>query len=164
MDESIRDARRVEPLHCIRVFGDYDLSTVDGILTAAARLQQSLPGYRPIAAHGSGLLNEGGGLEIEICNRGGHDFPAMLLACVCDHRFRTEAVGISGAQLELAIATMAPAEQCEAFEHPNISAWRRLADRLRREPASQPVLFFVFDECTRSTNVFIDRFMSAGAA
>ena len=131
----LRDASDCRPLDAINVLFDHDLSSVEGIAAATAALEQMMPGYVRPAAHGSGIMGSSGRVQVEVFNCGGHDLPAMVLASICGYIAGTEAVSLSARQLNLAVSAIAPAEACRAFQHPNLAAWRRILERLRREPS-----------------------------
>jgi hypothetical protein len=155
----IRDARGVESLSATSVLLEHDLATVSGIVAAMAALERRMPGYVRPAVHGAGTLGVSG-VTCEISNRGGHDLPAMVLAAACAHSSGTEVVAISARQLVDAVSNMAPAEQCTAFQHPNLAAWRRISTRLQREPSAMALAFFIDRPYRASSNPIIEALLA----
>jgi hypothetical protein len=155
----LRDASARTPSDAINVLYKQDMSSVDGITAAIAALERLMPGYVRPVAHGSGILGASGRVQVEVFNRGGHDFPAMVLASICGYTAGTEVVLLSARQLELAVSVMAPAEACHAFQHPNLAAWRRILEQLRREPGAAAAVAFIGDGRSPSSNKIIEAFL-----
>jgi hypothetical protein len=93
--------------------------TVEQIAAARARLETENTGYRAPSAHG--LIVDG---EVAVWNVGNHLLPAAVLCSVLGHDGTTAAVPVTPAQLDEAIESLAPAEACTFYDHPNLEAWR----------------------------------------
>jgi hypothetical protein len=93
--------------------------TIEEIAAARERFETGNVGYQPPSAHG--LIVDG---EVAVWNVGNHLLPPAVLCSVIGHDGSTAAIPISPAQLGDAIATLAPAEACTFYDHPNLEAWR----------------------------------------
>jgi hypothetical protein len=95
--------------------------TVEQIADALARIESTNPGYRPPRAHG--LVANG---AVVVWNVENHPLPAAVMASTLGHDGSTAAVPLGAEQLDAAIAGLAPAEACPAYDHPNLAAWREV--------------------------------------
>lgn len=109
--------------------------TTDEIAAARQRFEAAIPGWAAPAAYGIGRLVDDQ-VEFVRINVGQHPLPAVVLATVCGHRAGSASYRLDSAALRQAIALLAPAEACTAYQHPNLAAWRRLDGELgAAEPA-----------------------------
>lgn len=95
-------------------------ATVEQIAAAHERFEAGNVGYRSPSAHG--LIVNG---EVAVWSVGNHLLPPAVLCSVLGHDGSTAAIPVTAAQLDEAIETLAPAEACTAYDHPNLEAWRR---------------------------------------
>jgi len=112
--------------------------TEDAVIAARERFERGIPGYMRPCAYGVGVAtvaSSGSILDVWYphVNTVEHPLPVAVLATVCEHASGTTTIWLSGAQLGRAIELLAPAEACDAFEHPNLRTWRHL-ERLARQP------------------------------
>ena len=127
---------------------DLEYRTVTELQAARAALEASLVGYRYPAAYGLGVVTDAG-TEFPAANVGSaHLFPAAVLAAVTGHRDGTTTYRLTRARFGEAIAMLAPAGACSAYDHPNLCAWQGVAERLRTgalPAATQLVAVFIAD-------------------
>jgi hypothetical protein len=120
-------------------------STVEEIAAARERFEAAIPGWVRPQAYALGLApsTEPGAGEILFpkVNVDEHYLPAVVLATVCGHAHGTAAYRLSPEELDEAIALLAPAEACAAYDHPNLAGWRRIRQEL--VGGGQPVAVFL---------------------
>ena len=63
---------------------------------------------------------------VVVWNVENHPLPAAVMASTLGHDGSTAAVPLGAEQLDAAIAGLAPAEACPAYDHPNLAAWREV--------------------------------------
>jgi hypothetical protein len=100
--------------------------TPEDIAAAKSRFVKAIPGYEPPAAYGVGTVDSTGTIVFPRVNSGDHPLPAVVLATACGHQRGTRTYELSEDDLGRAIDLLAPAEACDAYEHPNLAAWREL--------------------------------------
>ena len=161
MHDGLEAPSGIEHHPAIDAMAAHDLATVEGIQDAMRSVGLALEGFVPPTLHGSGVLTPGGAVQVEMVNKAGHDFPAMLLAALCDYRSGERAIEMSVDQVERAVKAMAPAEACSAYQHPNIAAWRRIASHVRGSPGSAAVAVFSPSDTPTGRNRVVDAFARA---
>ena len=114
--------------------------TTDEIAEARQRFEAAIPGWVAPTAYAIGRL-VGDQVEFVRVNVAEHPLPAVVLATVCGHRAGSASYQLDSAALRRAIALLAPAEACTAYQHPNLAAWRQLDSILG--PAESAVVVFV---------------------
>lgn len=98
--------------------------TVDDIREARERFEAAIPGWRAPAAFGLGEVDADGGVDFFRVNTRDHLLPAVVLGTVCGSRGETGSHPMTRDDLAKAIDLLAPAEACDAFEHPNLWSWQ----------------------------------------
>lgn len=121
--------------------------TPEAIAAAMRELTDSMPGWRPCAAHGVVLVppdaSGTGDVRFPVVNVGAHGLPALVLGVITGRRNETATYELDRSQLERAVAMLAPAEAAEMYQHPNIIAWRAMLDRWPAEPEAQVFAVFI---------------------
>ena len=114
----------------LRAFDDDPLdewSTIDGLAAIRERLGAQIDGWEFPASYALAVdgdfphVNAPGGM---------HKLPAVVLGTVLKHDGSTATLEVSRQQLDEAITALAPAAACTAVDHPNLAAWRSIAERL----------------------------------
>ena len=101
--------------------------TAAEVHAARAAMEAALPGWRAPIAHGLGVVVADGVVAWRVVNSPNlHQLPAVVWATVLGYRSGSATYVIDEATLDAAIALLAPAEACDAFDHPNLWAWQRL--------------------------------------
>jgi len=100
-------------------------STEEQVMAARGRLEAAIDGWRRPAAHGLAYESDGE-IRFEHTNHRAHHLPAVALATVCGHASGSGSYPLSLADLDRAIALVAPAEAWTGSDHPNLAAWRKL--------------------------------------
>ncbi|THV27632.1 hypothetical protein [Glycomyces paridis] len=106
-------------------------ASVEQIAAAREHLSAAIPGWRPPAAYGIGVLDAAGRIAFARVNIGDHQLPAVVMATVLGHRGGSASYRLPAPVLEQAVRLLAPAEACTAYEHPNLAAWRAVLDLVR---------------------------------
>ena len=115
-------------------------STLDGLAAIRERLGAQIDGWEfpasyALAVDGELLhVNEPGGV---------HKLPAVVLGTVLKHDGSTATIEVSRQQLDEAVNTLAPSEACTGIDHPNLAAWRRIAERLDADGSGSVTAVFV---------------------
>lgn len=130
--------------------------TVEDIAAARERLTRAIPQWEPPAAHGVALLadyEEIAAAHFPLVNTGDHQLPAAVLATVVGYSGGSAAYALTRSQLEHAIALLAPAEACRAYEHPNLWRWRdAILPAWRRDPSVRVFAAFLGSEGAAATD------------
>ncbi|WP_220454082.1 pyridoxamine 5'-phosphate oxidase family protein [Nocardioides immobilis] len=114
----------------LRAFDDDPLdewSTLEGLAAIRERLGAQIDGWEFPASYAVAVdgdfphVNQPGGV---------HKLPAAVLGTVLKHDGSTATLEVSRQQLDEAITTLAPAAACTDIDHPNLAAWRAIAERL----------------------------------
>ncbi|MBV1852771.1 hypothetical protein [Catellatospora tritici] len=103
--------------------------TVEDINAARRQREDAIPGYEPPAAFGLGQL-VGDRVEFAHVNVGSGLLPAVVVAALCGHVAGSASHQLTPAQLDAALAELAPAEACTDLPHHNLWGWRKLRDTL----------------------------------
>jgi 2,3,4,5-tetrahydropyridine-2-carboxylate N-succinyltransferase len=108
--------------------------TIDGLHAWRESLEASMPGYRRPAAYAVGAATIAPSGQIldtryPVVNTDAH-LPAVVLSQVLGRTSGTATHRLERADLEAAIAALAPAEACTEIDHPNLNTWRGLLDLL----------------------------------
>jgi hypothetical protein len=103
--------------------------TVEDIAAARQRFVDAIPGYEFPVAYGVARI-EGDHLTFGHVNEvgGTHLLPAVVLATVCGYTAGNATYVLDVETFDRAIASLAPAEACAAYEHPNLWSWRALRE------------------------------------
>lgn len=108
----------------VRVMGESERwATPEEIAVARARFEAAIPGWRHPEVYGVGR-RVGDGVEFARINTSLHRLPAVVLATVCGHAGGSASYMLTPADLDRAIALLAPAEADTSQPHPNLWAWR----------------------------------------
>jgi hypothetical protein len=118
---------------------------------AYRRISSAIRGWDPPVAHGVGLVPGDTGApapeHFPLIKGPDHRLPAAVLATVVGHANGTGAYPLSRAQLQRAVAMLAPAQACTAHNHPNLWTWRDVyLPALAADPAATPVAVFLGDD------------------
>ncbi|GGL33972.1 hypothetical protein H9L10_00715 [Phycicoccus endophyticus] len=126
-----------------------DWSTPEGLEAIRDHLAAGIEGWRPPVAHAVGLSPASSSPEWVFPHvnapGGRHGLPAVVLATILRHDGSTGTLPLGRADLEAAVASLAPAQACTAVEHPNLAAWRSVLRELEGNPAREAVAVFVAD-------------------
>lgn len=125
--------------------GLVDWPTTEAIAAAVARFENVLPGWTRPAAYGVGLVAPDGSTRFPRVNVGEHYLPALVLAVITGHTGGTASYELDAEQLRQAIAMLRPAEECDAYDHPNLQAWRQIAGLVHSGAATTIAVVFVAD-------------------
>jgi 2,3,4,5-tetrahydropyridine-2-carboxylate N-succinyltransferase len=116
--------------------------TRDGLRAWCESLEASIPGYRRPAAYAVGVATIAPSGQIldtryPIVNTGeASALPSVVLSQVLGRTSGTSTHRLETADLEAAIAILAPAEACKEIDHPNLQTWRTLVALMGQpEPA-----------------------------
>jgi len=120
---------------------------------ALERFERAIPGWARPAAYGLGVAVDGE-IVFPHVNVGEHHLPAVVLATICGHVRGTGVYPLTPAQLDQAIALLTPAEACDAYDHPNLRAWRQI----RADHPDAAVAVFVGDLANPPAGVHDERF------
>jgi hypothetical protein len=106
-----------------------DWSTRSGLREIARSRAERISGWRAPIAYAVGYRREGE-WDFPHVNQsdGTHGLPVVLLAEYLHYASGTHEFSLSPAQLGEAIALLAPAEAATDVTHPNLLAWRAVAD------------------------------------
>ena len=105
--------------------------TVEEVLAAKAAFEAGIPGWEAPAAHALGVARDGGLVEWRAVNAPNvHQLPAVVLGTVLGHRSGSATYRLDLQQFDEAIRLLEPAGACDAFEHPNLWAWKRLRSEI----------------------------------
>ncbi|AEI12252.1 hypothetical protein [Cellulomonas gilvus] len=140
--------------------------TAEQVLGARRELETAIPGWRPPAAHGVGLVPSaapGPAPEhFALLNTWEHRLPGVVVATVVGHVGGTASYLLSRAELERAVALLAPAEACDRWEHPNLRTWRdTYLPTLDHDPDAHVVAVFVDDQPVAGDDAAVDAFVAA---
>ncbi len=128
---------------------DLDWSTTGGLAAITEHLASRIEGWRPPAAYAVGLSPASSSPDwvFPHVNHPGRPraLGAVVLATILGHDGSTATLELSNADLEAAVASLAPAEACTALDHPNLAAWRAVLAELGSNPARTAVAVFVAD-------------------
>ena len=126
-----------------------DWTTVEGLAVIRSALASRIEGWRYPVTYAVGLSPATSSPEWEFPHvnapGGRHGLAAVVLATVLGHDGSTATLELSASQLEVAVASLEPAEACPAVEHPNLAAWRSVLDDARGNPFRSLVAVFVAD-------------------
>jgi hypothetical protein len=117
---------------------DVDWSTLTGIREIARVRAARIPGWQAPVAYAVGYRDDDGWHFPHVNQPGTHGLPAVILAECVGHASGTREFSLTRAQLDDAIAQLAPAEAAVGINHPNLVAWRAVAGA---EPAEIAVVF-----------------------
>ena len=107
-----------------------DWSTHAGLTTIRYARGAAISGFQAPIAYAVGFRDGSGWVFPQMNQPGGiHGLPAVMLAEVLGYRSGTVEYVLTEAQLAEAIDKLAPAEAATDIEHPNLWAWRAIADR-----------------------------------
>lgn len=120
-------------------------STPEEIAAARQTIAASIDGWREPAAYAVGISSATSSAETEFphVNVGAGSLPALVLAKTIGYSSGTLTHELTTHELEHAVAGLAPAEACTAYEHPNLAAWRSILAQLRANPARTAVAVFI---------------------
>ncbi|OBF19707.1 hypothetical protein [Mycobacterium sp. ACS4331] len=106
-----------------------DWSTREGLREISRRRSERIAGWRAPVAFAVGY-DTGGGWEFPHVNRpgSGASLSAVVLAEVVGHSHGTREFAMTPAQVAHAIENLKPAEATTDLQHPNLAAWRAVAD------------------------------------
>lgn len=121
-------------------------STPEEIAAARQTIAASIDGWQEPAAFAVGISSATSSAETEfphVNNVGAGLLPALVMAKTIGYSSGTLTHELTTHELEHAIAGLAPAEACTAYEHPNLAAWRSILAELRTNPARTAVVVFI---------------------
>ncbi|MCV7320860.1 hypothetical protein [Mycolicibacterium confluentis] len=106
-----------------------DWSTREGLREISRRRSEKIAGWQAPAAFAVGY-DTGGGWEFPHVNRpgSGAGLSAVVLAEVVGYTSGTREFTMTRAQVAQAIENLKPAEATTDLQHPNLAAWRAVAD------------------------------------
>lgn len=118
---------------------DEDWTTLAGLREIARVRAARIPGWQAPVAYAVGYRT-GGDWHFPHVNQPSatHGLPAVILAECVGHASGTREFSMTPAQLDDAIAQLAPAEAAAGVSHPNLVAWRAVASA---EPDEIAVVF-----------------------
>jgi hypothetical protein len=118
---------------------DEDWTTLTGIREIARVRAARIPGWQAPVAYAVGYRSDDGWHFPHVNQPSGtHGLPAVILAECVGHTAGTREFSVTRAQLDDAIAALAPAEAAAGINHPNLVAWRAVASA---EPDEIAVVF-----------------------
>jgi hypothetical protein len=118
---------------------DEDWATLTGLREIARARAERIPGWRAPVAYAVGYRRDDGWCFPHVNQPSGtHGLPAVILAECVGHASGTREFSVTPAQLDDAIAQLAPAEAAAGVNHPNLVAWRAVA---AAEPLEIAVVF-----------------------
>jgi hypothetical protein len=118
-------------------------STVEQITAKLAEFEAALgPHWERPLAWGVMHQDHDGRIVVDRAEVGTqrHLLAMVVLATVVGHGHGTTVTRIDAATLDRAIAMLAPAEACTAYEHPNLRTWRRLREEIGDSGSAVAVL------------------------
>jgi hypothetical protein len=104
-----------------------DWTTAEGLREIARVRAGELPGWQAPMAFAVGYLADGDWVFPHV-NRSGLGLTAVVLAETVGHRCGTREYRLTPDELAAAIRGLQPAEAATALQHPNLAAWRIVAD------------------------------------
>jgi 2,3,4,5-tetrahydropyridine-2-carboxylate N-succinyltransferase len=112
--------------------------TLAGLRAWRDSIEASIPGYRRPAAFAVGAATIAPSGQIldtryPVVNTDAHTLSPAVLSQVLGRANGTATFRLEPADLEAAVATLAPAEACTDTDHPNLQTWRGLLD-LSKQP------------------------------
>ena len=125
-----------------------DWSTPEGLRAVRESLAATIPGWTDPAAYAVGIGAGADSREVgfpHVNADGAHLLPAVVLAKVIGHEGGTATYDLTVDQLRTAAETLAPAEACTAYDHPNLWAWRDLLEQVHPESTLTLTAVFVRD-------------------
>jgi len=117
---------------------DEDWATLTGLREIARARAERIPGWQAPVAYAVGYRGDDGWHFPHVNQPGTHGLPAVILAECVGHASGTREFSVTPAQLDDAIAQLAPAEAAAGVNHPNLVAWRAVA---AAEPVEIAVVF-----------------------
>ncbi|MBB5164098.1 hypothetical protein [Mycobacterium sp. AZCC_0083] len=118
---------------------DADWATLTGLREIARARAERIPGWQAPVAYAVGYRGDDGWHFPHVNQPSGtHGLPAVILAECVGHASGTREFTVTPAQLDDAIAQLAPAEAAAGVSHPNLVAWRAVA---AAEPLEIAVVF-----------------------
>ncbi|MEO8827238.1 hypothetical protein [Lapillicoccus sp.] len=124
-------------------------STPEQIAATRETIAASIEGWQEPVAYAVGLTPATSSAELEfpVINIGEdyHGLPAVILAKTIGYANGTSTHVLSVAELTHAVNGLAPAEACEASEHVNLHAWRKMLTEVESNPYRNIVAVFIAD-------------------
>jgi hypothetical protein len=118
----------------MRLMSEQDWSTSAGLAAIRQARSAGIPGWEAPVAYAVGFRDGGDWVFPQINRPGGvHGLPAVMLAEVLGYVSGTLEYRLTVGQLRQAIRRLAPAEAATDIDHPNLVAWRAIADRVPAE-------------------------------
>jgi hypothetical protein len=117
---------------------DEDWATPAGLREIARARAARIPGWQAPVAYAVGYRRDDGWHFPHVNQPGTHGLPAVILAECVGHASGTREFSVTPAQLDDAIAQLAPAQAAAGVSHPNLVAWRAVA---AAEPVEIAVVF-----------------------
>ena len=107
---------------------DEDWATLAGLREIARERAARIPGWQAPVAYAVGYRSDDGWHFPHVNQPSGtHGLPAVILAECVGHASGTREFSMTPAQLDDAIAQLAPAEAAAGVSHPNLVAWHAVA-------------------------------------
>jgi len=108
-----------------------------------------MPGWLRPVAYGLVLVPEAArGTErvsFPVVNQPVHELPALVLGLLTGRRDETATFELSPSKLDAAITLLQPAAAATMFNHPNLGAWRSLAQAWESDRSARTHAVFVAD-------------------
>ena len=121
--------------------------TLAGLHAWRESIEKSIPAYVRPAAYGVGVATIGPSGQVldtryPVVNTDAHLLGAALLSQQLGRTSGTASHRLEPAELEQAVAALAPAEACREVDHPNLNAWRTMLEVVAQPdpPGGQRVL------------------------
>jgi hypothetical protein len=134
--------------------------TVEEINAAKERLSARMPRWRMPAAYGVVLVPEAklgtDDVRFPVVNNPVHGLPALVLGLVTGRRDESGTFDLSPSELDGAVALLSPAEAATTLNHPNLLAWRQIAEAWGREPGARAFAVFISDFADPATSPYDD--------
>jgi 2,3,4,5-tetrahydropyridine-2-carboxylate N-succinyltransferase len=125
--------------------------TLAGLHAWRESIEESIPAYVRPAAYGVGVATIGPSGQVldtryPVVNTDAHLLGAALLSQQLGRTSGTASYRLEPAELEQAVAALAPAEACHEVDHPNLDAWRTMLGVVAQPdpPGGQRVLVASF--------------------
>lgn len=123
--------------------------TPEKVRAAIDRLTARMPGWAIPAAYGLVLVAEADlgsdRVRFPVVNQPVHTLPALVLSLLTGRRAETATFELRRSELDAAIALLAPAAFATMFNHPNLAAWRTIAQAWEDDDVAQVHAVFLAD-------------------
>ena len=132
--------------------------TPEKIRAAMDRFAAMIPGWELPAAYGVVFVPAdrlgSSDVEFPVVNVGAHGLPALVLGVLTGRSHESCTHEVSPGDLSRGIEMLAPAEGARMYRHPNLAAWRTIAEQVESEPDGKVFAVFIADLDDRPTSLY----------